>query len=234
MMEQDTMNIAPIEAPTPGAILKQARETLHLTHRDVANKTHLSVQTIKDMEADNYKHVKASIYVRGYLRSISRAVKVAEDQTLAAYDAMNVPQEPSLEERATAAAANGNFSLPVYTQSMSKRKLFLRWATVTIAVVLIMMVVFWWRGQTDNSNTALTLQNQTNQQQMPLATDNSTDLNAHNTVQPSIVVAATSALNTDTFTAKAANSQAEKTNRMRTGSAKQALKPTYTIVPIRR
>jgi cytoskeleton protein RodZ len=72
---------------TPGQLLSAAREARSLSQSDIAKQTCLSVQSINELEHDNYAQIGARTFVRGYLCSYARLVNVSEKQILDALDA---------------------------------------------------------------------------------------------------------------------------------------------------
>lgn len=132
---------------SPGQLLKQAREAQALSIAEVAQKMRLSAQVVKDIEHDDYQHIGAVIYVRGYLRSYAKLVSLEEDTVLSAFDELgysftpdkiHIPLDP----------------LMAVTTITHRRRNFMRWATIAMAVLLIGLVVIWWNGQRDHANSA--------------------------------------------------------------------------------
>ena len=84
---------APTAASTKsGAILKDAREKLGLTADDVATELRLSTSQINALENDDYSELPGPTYVRGYLRSYARLVKIDEESVLPAITHSGVGQ----------------------------------------------------------------------------------------------------------------------------------------------
>jgi cytoskeleton protein RodZ len=78
MTEQTPTPVESTKTSTPGQLLKEARERKGLSLSDIAGKLRLSTQWIKDIEADNYRHINALVYIQGHLRSYAKQVDVAE------------------------------------------------------------------------------------------------------------------------------------------------------------
>jgi len=132
---------------TPGQRLRAARDMLGWSQSDVATKLRLSVQTIKDIEQDDYSHMSALIYVRGYLRSYARAMNQPADEIIGLFDALKI-EEPNPYER----LLRTENALPISSgprrghRAQSNRH-WLRWTSLGLVVLLIAMVVMWWQGQ---------------------------------------------------------------------------------------
>jgi len=78
----------------PGQILKQARERLGLEQKDIASQLNLQVDTIEAVENDAAEKLPASTYVRGYIRSYARIVRLNGDELIKLYenDAASPPE----------------------------------------------------------------------------------------------------------------------------------------------
>lgn len=136
------------QAATPGQILATARQSLGLSANDIAKKLNLSVRVIKEIEADQYEHFSAPIYLRGYLRSYARHVSVSEEKVLDAVASLGFSENSSreLSQRAMQ-KTNGKLSILVSTKPTRRKHRILPWATLVICAVLIGLVVLWWQDQ---------------------------------------------------------------------------------------
>jgi cytoskeleton protein RodZ len=95
-MEQD--KITTIE-PKPdksliwtGQRLRQAREALNLSQRDVARQLHLNVDLIRALEDNNEEALPSQTYLLGYLRNYARLLKLPVDKII---DAGHLVIEPT-------------------------------------------------------------------------------------------------------------------------------------------
>lgn len=59
-----------------GETIRKAREAKGLTLSEVAQKTHILVQTLSDMEQENFKRIPAAIYGRGFVRHICECLEI--------------------------------------------------------------------------------------------------------------------------------------------------------------
>ncbi len=76
--------------PTPGTILKTAREQRGLSQQDVAHRLNLRISLIRDIEEDRFDQKTASTFTRGYLKTYARFVGVDEQAVVAAYDSLGL------------------------------------------------------------------------------------------------------------------------------------------------
>lgn len=80
--------------PTPGEILRKAREAKNLSVAAIATQMNLDLRTVDALEQGDQSRLPAPIFVRGYLRSFARLVGASEDAVLSAYQA-HAPAEPA-------------------------------------------------------------------------------------------------------------------------------------------
>ncbi len=122
------------EPLTSGTRLRKARERLGLAAEDVAGELRLSVSQIKALEQDDYTELPGATYVRGYLRSYARLVKVDEDSVLP-------PLQPEPIVRSMHTIAR-----PVQRQTRSGDR-WVRLMSYSLGIMLIGLVIVWWRSQ---------------------------------------------------------------------------------------
>lgn len=77
----------PASAELPGRRLREAREARGLSLADAANALKFSPRQIEALEADDYRGLQGATFVRGFLRSYARFLKVAPEPLLAMLDA---------------------------------------------------------------------------------------------------------------------------------------------------
>jgi cytoskeleton protein RodZ len=82
---------APAARPSPGALLRQARESASLGIEDLAGQVKLARSTLEALEADNFAALSEPVYIRGYYRKIAKLLPVSEAELIAAYDARSAP-----------------------------------------------------------------------------------------------------------------------------------------------
>ena len=133
---------------TPGILLREARRTKKLKQSDVAKEIRLSVQWIKDLEQDNYSHVPALIYLRGYLRSYARFVGILPDKVMEAFDEIGLEEEFK-RMKAQVERPVQHHAVPVI--SRTKKMIngnFIRWIVFVLLIALIVFVsIIWWQGK---------------------------------------------------------------------------------------
>lgn len=166
MTDQEKSVPEQLEILTPGQMLARAREARRLSPADIAEKMRLSVQIVKDLEADDYRHIPAPIYVKGYLRSYARLVDLSEQDALSGLKEAELPRQPSLQERLTSVAATGGSIQSTINHRERGRSGWFRWFTVAVILILLVLVIMWWVGQR-NSQTSIALPNNTTPVQQP-------------------------------------------------------------------
>lgn len=132
--------------PSPGEILKKAREAANLSTQDIASKIRLKNALIEDIEQDNYDINISLTFIKGYLKLYAKHVSVPEDVIVDAFEKHNTQNKE-----------------PAKLQSFSRRfshqanddKLML--VTYLIVAAVIALVVVWWFQQSDGDSKVASL-----------------------------------------------------------------------------
>tara|TARA_R110002126_G_scaffold16527_10_gene65989 strand:+ start:2245 stop:3105 length:861 start_codon:yes stop_codon:yes gene_type:complete len=122
------------QLPTPGQLLREAREQRKLTVADVALQLNLRVNLVTQIETDQLDSSLLDTFVRGYLRSYARLVKLPEQQVMLAFEQQRgSPAGPAKPMR--------TFSNRAELQATENRFM---WLTYAIGFILVLMLVLWW------------------------------------------------------------------------------------------
>ncbi|WP_157989890.1 cytoskeleton protein RodZ [Candidatus Erwinia haradaeae] len=130
-----------------GERLRNARENLGLTQKNIADRLCLKISIIRDIEEDNLPTSLASTFLRGYIRSYARLVRIPEKE-LRSMLAQNTPiTDPQV-------AIMKSYSLG---KNKNKKDNLLFIFTWFILLFLIGLTVMWWwqNSITDQSNVVL-------------------------------------------------------------------------------
>ena len=131
-----------------GQILRQAREQQNLTVADVAQQLNLSKGLIDDLELDRVDAKLSSTFVRGYLRSYAKLLKIPAQQILEAYssNSKGLHQVPSLTR---------SFSKRTAKEATENRFM---WVTYfVIAVFVVLLVLGFWQSRFGGSASGTAL-----------------------------------------------------------------------------
>lgn len=79
--------------PSPGTLIREARERQHMSIDDMAAHTKLSRATLLALERDDAQALEP-VYVRGYFRKCAKVLEIDEERLIAAYQARVAPKEP--------------------------------------------------------------------------------------------------------------------------------------------
>ncbi len=79
----------------PGLRLREAREAAGLTEKDVADSLNLLVSNVEAIEANDFRHLNADIFVRGYIRSYARFLNLEPQPLLDAAERQLRDKSPS-------------------------------------------------------------------------------------------------------------------------------------------
>lgn len=141
----------PYTGETPGQILRAAREAKGLSTQQVADSLRLRNVVVEIIEADEYDKLSSPTFVRGYLRSFSKALEVDEKRVFEAYRAMG------FGEVAASTITMQSFSKRKVRERNDSRLMLISY--LIIAIVIAMAVIWWWQDtQAGNNGQSLTEQ----------------------------------------------------------------------------
>lgn len=152
---------------TVGQRLLQARETLGLSREIVAERLCLKVCTVREIEEDSNSHNVDPTFLRGYIRSYAKLVKIPEKEILELLD-KHTPAKVAV------VSPMQSYSLG---KTRKKREGWLMKFTWLIIIICIAMVgIWWWQGYKVQKQEIATMaeQNRSNTAQMPADPTSST------------------------------------------------------------
>ncbi|HCG6972441.1 TPA: cytoskeleton protein RodZ [Vibrio parahaemolyticus] len=142
MTEHENTNEVPLSIEA-GTLLKNKRESLGMTQKQVADRLRLRVSVIEDIENNRFESQQVATFTRGYLRSYAKFVGLDEKVVLVALEqAADVkPKEQEIEMQ--------SFSRKTKHEKHNSRIMLLTWV---IAIVIIgISAAWWWQNQQENS-----------------------------------------------------------------------------------
>ena len=150
-MSENSRQAPVMSGLTPGAVLRQAREAAGLTHTAVGEALHLTVHYIKALENDEYHKLPGLIFVKGYIRSYARFLKL-DAETLVANCDQQIQSMPQIKNQTLA----GN-----YTRKRNDAAIV--WALAGTLIVVVGIGVLWWifGSNTEQTQTTTIVQPQT-------------------------------------------------------------------------
>ncbi|MGF1749852.1 cytoskeleton protein RodZ [Vibrio cionasavignyae] len=120
-----------------GTILKQKREALGLTQKQIADRLRLRVAIIQKIESNEFDGELVATFTRGYLRSYAKAVGVEEKEVLGAIDHHGEAQHSEQEMQ--------SFSQKTNKEKHDSRIMKLTWGI--FAVIIGISSVWWLQNQ---------------------------------------------------------------------------------------
>lgn len=174
MTTELTQPSSAVPALSAGQTLRQAREQQQLSVAQVAQQLNLSKSLIEDLEQDQVDAKLSSTFVRGYLRSYAKLLKLPIQQVLEAYssNAKGLHQIPSLTR---------SFSKRTATEATENRFMWVTYFVIFVFIVLL--VVGFWQSRFGSSSASTALPMAQTDESM-LATETAL---ASNTAEPSLV-----------------------------------------------
>jgi cytoskeleton protein RodZ len=148
MTTELTQPSSAVNTLSAGQLLRQAREQQNLTLAQVAQQLNLSRSLIDDLEQDQVDAKLSSTFVRGYLRSYAKLLKIPAQQVLDAYssNSKGLHQVPSLTR---------SFSKRTAKEATENRFM---WVTYfVIAVFVVLLVLGFWQSRFGGSGSGSAL-----------------------------------------------------------------------------
>lgn len=139
-----------VNITTPGVQLRQAREGLGKSPRDVAEHLCLSTQFIDALEKDRYEDLPGEVFIRGYLRNYADFVNLNPNEIVSLFDRLGfvdkgrTPQQVRLE---------------LQQQPITTNDGVVRTVTYLIILSLLVLVFLWWHSQNSLNPTFITSNN---------------------------------------------------------------------------
>lgn len=144
MTEHENTNEVPLSIEA-GTLLKNKRESLGMSQKQVADRLRLRVSVIEDIESNRFESQQVATFTRGYLRSYAKFVGLDEKMVLTALEqtADVQPQEQEIEMQ--------SFSRKTKDEKHNSRIMLLTW--VIGLVIIGISAAWWWQNQQENSLT---------------------------------------------------------------------------------
>ncbi|KIP71255.1 transcriptional regulator [Vibrio alginolyticus] len=144
MTEHENTNEVPLSIEA-GTLLKNKRESLGMSQKQVADRLRLRISVIEDIENNRFESQQVATFTRGYLRSYAKFVGLDEKVILTALEqtADAQPQEQEIEMQ--------SFSRKTKDEKHNSRIMLLTW--VIGLVIIGISAAWWWQNQQENSLT---------------------------------------------------------------------------------
>jgi cytoskeleton protein RodZ len=130
MSDKNTPINTDLPVQKPGELLKDARENLEITQKEIAAQLNLNIDIIDAIENGADEKLPASTYVRGYLRSYARIVKLDGDVLIRLYEneASGPPEIiPDIKRHPQASGADKPVKAVTYLVAFALALLLIAW-----------------------------------------------------------------------------------------------------------
>ena len=138
---------------TVGATLKAARESLGLAVRDMADITRIQPVWLEFIEQDRYAEMPAEVFVRGFIRSYARELRLSEETIFEAY----LAQTGQKRQEALAPVVNidrVNSSMLARRSVVPARNRYAYGAAVAAGVLLLAGAILAFTGNSEPDSAA--------------------------------------------------------------------------------
>ena len=119
-----------------GESIRVARKARGLEPADLAHCLRLEPRIIEALESEDYERLPPQAFVHGYLRALAKELGIEADPLLAQFDARSGSEPPRLADFESRPPAQISVDSHV-----------VRYATIALAVAMVVMMVLWWQGQ---------------------------------------------------------------------------------------
>lgn len=125
-------------APTPGEMLRDAREKAGLSQQQMADKLFLKLKNVVDIENDHLDEAMSATFQKGYVRMYARQLGIQEAPVIDSFNRLHTVTRPP--------ARLQSFSKRVAKQAHDDRWMMVTWIMLLLLVVAL---VAWWYQQSD-------------------------------------------------------------------------------------
>ena len=125
-------------AVSPGARLKAAREQRGLSAQKAADEMHLDRWVIDALEADDYKRIGPTVYAKGHLKKYAALLGLPAEEILAGYESRS-------HGGGEAVLSGANMRHAPRADAPQARHLKPLSMALSVAAVLLLVGVLWWR-----------------------------------------------------------------------------------------
>ncbi|MDC8832699.1 RodZ domain-containing protein [Alteromonas gilva] len=144
--------------PSPGQVLREAREQQELTQQAIADKLYLKVGIIDDIEQNRIDEQTSITFIKGYVRLYAKTLGLNQQEMITVFEQYHTTPKPPAK-------------LQSFSRRVAKQAHDDRWMMVTygIALIIIAGIVIWWYQQSANDTEEATTTTGLTSQQTPAA-----------------------------------------------------------------
>ena len=133
----------------PGARLQAARKSRDLEIKDIAEALYIRQDQLIALEADDYEHLPARVYVLGYLKKYARHVNIPEQAIIKAFNEFHPEQEQDTHVHRVHADAQG-----VRDSGVNQSSGGFPFLSVLVVVILAAGLYAWYEGKFSGTVTS--------------------------------------------------------------------------------
>lgn len=133
------------EVIRPGDMLRQAREKLGYSQKDIASRLRLKLSVINNIEDNIFEESQVATFTRGYVSSYAKYVGLNEKEILAKLDLLGHAQPKEQEMQ--------SFSRRTKREAHDSRIMGITWGVA--AIIIGLTAAWWWQSEQLESGTDL-------------------------------------------------------------------------------
>lgn len=131
---------------TAGEILRQRREKLGLSQKDIAQKLRLKVSVIESVESHEFGSHQVATFIRGYFRSYAKVVGISEKEILKVLELSGEGQHQHKEHMMQ------SFSHQTKKQKHDSHIMRITWGV--LVVIIGISSIWWWQNHQQDTLSA--------------------------------------------------------------------------------
>jgi cytoskeletal protein RodZ len=135
---------------SPGRILKKTREAQGKSLKQVADSTKILERYLEGLEEEKYEHLPSEVYIKGYLQSYARYLKIDPEQILQHLSKEPLLREPNLSQP----AMEKKQSLPIRKRKRAGRNFARAIAIGMVVIALGITLTFFIRNHRESARLA--------------------------------------------------------------------------------
>ncbi|MSR15142.1 MAG: DUF4115 domain-containing protein [Gammaproteobacteria bacterium] len=113
-------------------MLRQAREAAGISRDDLARRTRLELKIVDAIESEDFGSLAAATFVRGYIRSLAKELKLDPTPILAQYTQLAALDDPGLMDFTTRSPAQ-----------ITSSSTLMRGISILLAIIVIVLIALW-------------------------------------------------------------------------------------------
>ena len=128
-------------SPSPGAMLRAAREVQKMSEREAADRLNWLPRYVGQIESDDYESLRSPAFARGYIRAYGKMLALDEEELITAFEIL------------TEGLFEGGRGKRVATEPLQLQRTGIGIVVGLVVLGLLIAGLWWWQAGQDASAT---------------------------------------------------------------------------------